>query len=312
MAAVTASTSVASMSSSSACHCGATLRVATASLGQTATTTTRRWTSFSSSASSSFVLLKLSPKRLRRSLLAQPPCAMAASDGNPGGKKGGSAPRPFEFETIECPVPQEQRPVREYEALREAQLFTWATLQLPAYSLRLLAVWAIFFFAVGCPIAGYTFKPTIQPVEFALAGGSSALFIVTVAVLRLYLGWSYVGNRLFSATVEYEETGWYDGQIWVKPPEVLARDRLLGFYQVKPTLERLKLTLVGLGSGVTVLAMALAFLLVQDANATAEEPQRYPASYSRAYSEAAARTYEKLDEEEVVMISNTEAPDYCR
>jgi hypothetical protein len=31
--------------------------------------------------------------------------------------------------------------------------------------------------------------------------------------LRLYLGWAYIGNRLFSATVEYEETGWYDGQV---------------------------------------------------------------------------------------------------
>jgi len=33
--------------------------------------------------------------------------------------------------------------------------------------------------------------------------------------------------------VEYEETGWYDGQVFVKPPEVLARDRLLGSYEVR-------------------------------------------------------------------------------
>jgi hypothetical protein len=33
-------------------------------------------------------------------------------------------------------------------------------------------------------------------------------------------GWSYVGDRLLSAVVPYEETGWYDGQMWVKPPEV--------------------------------------------------------------------------------------------
>jgi hypothetical protein len=48
----------------------------------------------------------------------------------------------------------------------------------------------------------------------------------------MYLGWAYVGNRLLSATVEYEETGWYDGQVWVKTPEVLARDRLLGSFSV--------------------------------------------------------------------------------
>lgn len=35
-------------------------------------------------------------------------------------------------------------------------------------------------------------------------------------------GWSYVGDRLLSAVIPYEETGWYDGQMWVKPPEVSA------------------------------------------------------------------------------------------
>jgi hypothetical protein len=27
-------------------------------------------------------------------------------------------------------------------------------------------------------------------------------------IIRIYLGWSYVGNRLLSASVAYEETGW--------------------------------------------------------------------------------------------------------
>ena len=28
------------------------------------------------------------------------------------------------------------------------------------------------------------------------------------------------------ATVPYEESGWYDGQVWIKPPEILIQDRL--------------------------------------------------------------------------------------
>ncbi|KAK6923118.1 CGLD27-like [Dillenia turbinata] len=35
--------------------------------------------------------------------------------------------------------------------------------------------------------------------------------------------------------------------MWVKPPEVLARDRLLGSYKVKPVIKLLKQTLVGTG-----------------------------------------------------------------
>lgn len=35
--------------------------------------------------------------------------------------------------------------------------------------------------------------------------------------------------------------------MWVKPPEILARDRLLGSYKVKPVIKLLKQTLVGTG-----------------------------------------------------------------
>ncbi|CAI0405622.1 unnamed protein product [Linum tenue] len=36
--------------------------------------------------------------------------------------------------------------------------------------------------------------------------------------------------------------------MWAKPPEVLARDRLLGSYKVKPVIKMLKQTLVGTGA----------------------------------------------------------------
>lgn len=48
-------------------------------------------------------------------------------------------------------------------------------------------------------------------------------FFITYCVNRILSslqGWSYVGDRLLSAVVPYEETGWYDGQLYVKPPEV--------------------------------------------------------------------------------------------
>lgn len=104
----------------------------------------------------------------------------------------------------------------------------------------------------------------------------------------MYLGWAYVGNRLLSATVEYEETGWYDGQIWVKTPEVLARDRLLGSFSVKPVLTRVKNTLIGLA--VTLGLCALLFVNV-------ESPKNsYENSGGRAipgvYNDASARSFE--------------------
>jgi hypothetical protein len=51
----------------------------------------------------------------------------------------------------------------------------------------------------------------LQPAEWMMSGTLGALAVVAAAVVRIYLGWAYVGNRLLSAAVEYEETGWWAG-----------------------------------------------------------------------------------------------------
>jgi len=81
-----------------------------------------------------------------------------------------------------------------------------------------------------------------------------------VLVWRMYLGWDHVGARLQSAKIEYEETGWYDGQIWIKTPEILTRDRLAVAYKIRPAMSRLKSTLVGLGGALAASVVLLAAL----------------------------------------------------
>jgi hypothetical protein len=46
-----------------------------------------------------------------------------------------------------------------------------------------------------------------------------------------------------NATITYEESGWYDGQTWIKTNEVLIQDRLIGVYEVFPILKKLQLVL---------------------------------------------------------------------
>ncbi|KAF8400986.1 hypothetical protein HHK36_014289 [Tetracentron sinense] len=159
---------------------------------------------------------------------------------------------------IECPVPIDQQPVNEYQSLRESFPFSWGSGDLVEYFSRLIATGASFALFVGLPVARFgVANPESEPFKCFLGAISSGTFVVTLAVLRMYLGWAYVGNRLLSATVEYEETGWYDGQIWVKTAEVLARDRLLGSFLVKPVLSRLKYTLVGLAASLLICVLLL-------------------------------------------------------
>ena len=49
----------------------------------------------------------------------------------------------------------------------------------------------------------------LQPLETILSAAVGGLVVVSAAVLRVYLGYAYVGNRLLTASLEYEETGWY-------------------------------------------------------------------------------------------------------
>ncbi|MQL74929.1 hypothetical protein Taro_007295 [Colocasia esculenta] len=116
----------------------------------------------------------------------------------------------------DCPVPLEQQPVNEYQALSTSLLFSWAAGDLGRYCSRLAFTGAAFSLFVGLPVAafgrGHAADPQIDVLRCALGAASTGLLAVTLAVLRMYLGWAYVGNRLLSATVEYEETGWYDGQ----------------------------------------------------------------------------------------------------
>ncbi|XP_009336064.2 protein CONSERVED IN THE GREEN LINEAGE AND DIATOMS 27, chloroplastic [Pyrus x bretschneideri] len=193
------------------------------------------------SSSSSWLIQYRSARRLPRGVSIK-----ALKDGA-GGETSGFRGQSWDPGS-EIEVPFEQRPVNEYSSLKDGALYSWGELGPGPFLLRLGGLWLVTFTTLGLPIAAASFNPSRDPLRFALAAGTGTLFVVSLIILRIYLGWSYVGDRLLSAVIPYEESGWYDGQMWVKPPEVLARDRLLGSYKVKPVIKLLKQTLVGTGA----------------------------------------------------------------
>ncbi|KAK3032902.1 hypothetical protein RJ639_034950 [Escallonia herrerae] len=184
---------------------------------------------------------------------------------------------------LEIEVPFEQRPVNEYSSLKDGPLYSWGELSPQSFLLRLGGLWLVTFTVLGVPIAAASFNPSREPLRFALAAGTGTLFLVSLIVLRIYLGWSYVGDRLLSAVIPYEESGWYDGQMWVKPPEILARDRLLGSCKVKPVIKLLKQTLVGTGALLVTAVLLFTFatpveVFLQNSFNTNENPSDLSAS----------------------------------
>lgn len=143
-----------------------------------------------------------------------------------------------------CPVPTEQQPLNEYEQLRISWLFRDCTLDWRRYITKIAWIWGWSWLVAG-PVAAASFPPHKYIAQFVLSSAAGASIGVILVLVRLYLGWFYISDRLFSQTVFYEESGWYDGQTWIKPQEVLNRDRLIVSYEIKPILQRLQFTFAG-------------------------------------------------------------------
>lgn len=146
-----------------------------------------------------------------------------------------------------CPVPTEQQPLNEYQELKTSWLFSDCTLRWSDYITKLLWIWSMSWLVAG-PVAAASFSPNKQLGHFLLSGAAGASVGVILILLRLLLGWLYVRDRLYNTTVFYEESGWYDGQTWSKPEEIITRDRLIVAYEIKPIIERLQYTFIGLAS----------------------------------------------------------------
>ncbi|MEN9217274.1 MAG: CGLD27 family protein [Gloeomargarita sp. HHBFW_bins_162] len=145
-----------------------------------------------------------------------------------------------------CPVPLEQQPLNEYEALRDSWFYRWPTLNGWDYGRRFILV-AGLGAMVALPVAAASFDPLTQPLGFTLAALAGVGVLPGFLLVLLYLGWRYVRHRLASRVIVYEESGWYDGQMWEKPPTVLLQEQLVSAYQVEPLLQRLRRSLLGLG-----------------------------------------------------------------
>lgn len=151
----------------------------------------------------------------------------------------------IESSVSNCPVPTEQQPLNEYEELKTSWLFRDCSLNWQEYSTKIAWIWSLWWLVAG-PVAAASFPPHKHTAQFILTGAAGASVGVVLALVRLYLGWSYVRDRLVSPIIFYEESGWYDGQTWTKPQSVLTRDRLIVTYSIKPIIWRLQITFAGL------------------------------------------------------------------
>ncbi len=149
-----------------------------------------------------------------------------------------------------CPVPREQQPTNEFIELSKSKIFSWPKTK-KSLILILIKFWVVAFVLFLVISSGSVyFKTSI--LKYILLSFFGSLSIPLLISIRLYLGWNHIFNRLISEKVVYEESGWYDGQVWEKPLVLKEKESLIATIEVKPILKNL----IQIFSIISVLALS--------------------------------------------------------
>ena len=138
-----------------------------------------------------------------------------------------------------CPVPHAQRPLNLYRELAESWFFAWPCRGAGPLGRALFLSWLVVL-PFTLLVASGSVPLRHDLARLGAAAAVAALILPLLLLVRQWRGWATVLKRLLIERVEYEETGWYDGQFWEKPLAWREQDWLVASHQVRPILARLQ------------------------------------------------------------------------
>ncbi len=136
-----------------------------------------------------------------------------------------------------CPVPREQQPTNEFIELSKSVIFSWPKTKKSLISVLIRFWLGAFVIFIIISTGSIYFKSST--LKYIFLSFFSSLSIPLLISIRLYLGWNHIFKRLTSEKVVYEESGWYDGQVWMKPLVLKEKESLIVSIEVKPILKNL-------------------------------------------------------------------------
>ena len=142
-----------------------------------------------------------------------------------------------------CPVPLKQRPINEFNSIRNSWIISWPLLEKNIFYKKLLYSWILITPITLIISYGSNYLKN-NILELTVTSLLSSLIFPILLLLRQWLSWLYVYKRLNSENIEYEESGWYDGQVWEKPIDWRAKDLLIAQHQIKPILKHVKMIII--------------------------------------------------------------------
>ena len=158
---------------------------------------------------------------------------------------------------IICPVPQNQRPINEFNSIRNSWIISWPFLERNIFYRKLMFSW-LFITPVSLTISYGSDYLKNNIFELIFLSFTASLAFPILIIIRQWLSWVYIYKRLNSEKIEYEESGWYDGQTWEKPISWRAKDLLIAQHQIKPILNHLKVIILLL---ISIIISSLLFIV---------------------------------------------------
>ena len=158
---------------------------------------------------------------------------------------------------IICPVPQNQRPINEFNSIRNSWIISWPFLERNIFYRKLMFSW-LFITPVSLTISYGSDYLRNNIFEFIFLSFTASIAFPILILIRQWLSWVYIYKRLNSEKIEYEESGWYDGQTWEKPISWRAKDLLIAQHQIKPILNHFKVIILLL---ISIIISSLLFIV---------------------------------------------------
>ena len=137
-----------------------------------------------------------------------------------------------------CPVPINQRPLNEFNSIRNSWIISWPFLEWTIIYRKSTFSW-LFITPISLTISYGSNYLQHNIFELIFLSSTASLAFPILLLIRQWLSWTYIYKRLNSENIEYEESGWYDGQTWEKPIDWRAKDLLIAQHQIKPILNHL-------------------------------------------------------------------------
>ena len=160
---------------------------------------------------------------------------------------------------IICPVPLDQRPLNEFNSIRDSWIISWPFLERSTFYRKLTYSWLLIT-PISLTISSGSDYLKNNMFELTFVSFTASLAFPILLLIRQWLSWIYIYKRLNSENIEYEESGWYDGQVWEKPIDWRAKDLLIAQHQIKPILNHLQIIIIMLFS---VILFSFLFILLE-------------------------------------------------